>query len=375
MQDTVRKNKILFFIKTPPPVTGATLMNQRVHDSQLLRDNFSIRSICISYAGSVENLGRIGLKKAFTIIRVFMRVFNELLFHRPHLVYFQISPLGVAFIRDLLFVSVIRMFRVKIVFHLHGKGIDIEAQKKWKKALYKYAFKGQSIICLSHLLTYDIQKVYNGKAYIVNNGIPDVSEKFKVITASKVNPTPKVLFLSNLIISKGIIDFLDALEILNKKGIPFHGLIVGAEANLSKQQLLSEIVSRNISEVVTYLGSIYGEEKSNIILNSHVLVHPTKEDCFPGVLLESMQSGIPIIATVEGAISDIVDDGVTGFLVDKSSPAAIAEKIQILIDNPALRKRMGIAGRKKYEEKYTLAHFESNLNNVFFEVLNSELKV
>jgi glycosyltransferase involved in cell wall biosynthesis len=363
-------NKILLFIKTPPPVTGATLMNQRVHDSKLLHENFLIRSICISYADSVENLGRLGLKKSFTLIRVFFKLLYELLFQRPNLVYFQISPLGLAFLRDLLFVSLIKVLRIKIVFHLRGKGIYIEAQKRWKKALYKYTFKGQSIICLSHLLTYDIQNVYNGRAYVVNNGIPDVSEKFKAITAIKEKPTIKILFLSNLIISKGILDFLEALELLNKKGILFQGTIVGAEANLSKRDLFSEIQNRRVSNVVTYLGPKYGHEKTKIISESDILVFPTKNDIWGNVILEAMQLGIPIIASKEGAIPEIIDDGKTGFVVEKSSPEQIAEKIQVLIENPVLRKKMGLAGRKKYEEKYTLEHFESNLTNVFHEVLN-----
>jgi glycosyltransferase involved in cell wall biosynthesis len=84
-----------------------------------------------------------------------------------------------------------------------------------------------------------------------------------------------------------------------------------------------------------------------------------------------MQVGLPVIATIEGAIPEIIDDGITGFLVDKSSPKQIAEKIQLLIDNPDMRSRMGIAGRKKYEEKYTLEIFEDNLKKVFEEVISN----
>ena len=51
--------KVLFFLKTPLPVTGATLMNERVCNSRYLRDSFDVEKIKISYAKSVDQLGTI----------------------------------------------------------------------------------------------------------------------------------------------------------------------------------------------------------------------------------------------------------------------------------------------------------------------------
>jgi glycosyltransferase involved in cell wall biosynthesis len=76
-----------------------------------------------------------------------------------------------------------------------------------------------------------------------------------------------------------------------------------------------------------------------------------------------------VIATKEGAIPEIIDDGITGFIVDKNRPDEIADKVEIFYYNRYLLNQMGLAGREKYEQKYKLEIFENNIKNVFNEVI------
>lgn len=364
------KKKILLLIKTPPPITGATLMNQRVLNSHILRDNFHTRAICISYAKNISDLGFISIGKFLIFFKIFLRLFNELLFHRPHLVYFQISPTGFVFIRELFFVSVIKLFKIKIIYHLHGKGIQVEAQSKIKKILYKFAFNNTEVICVSNLLKNDIDGVFRGNIHIVNNGIPDVPPEFLELIKETQNSIPNILFLSNLLISKGIIDFLNALNILNKNNIEFNAKIVGAIGDFTESQLNNELNRSDLIRKVDYLGPLYGDAKYKILSEIDILVFPTKNDIWGNVILEAMQMSKPVIATQEGAIPEIIDDGITGFLVDKKSPQQIAEKLEYLIKEPVIRIAMGNAGREKYLKKYTIEKFEQNLKNVFVSILS-----
>ena len=344
-------------------------MNKRVLDSKLLNSNFNIRSIEISYANDVAELGAFKLGKVLKIILVLTRLLKELLLHRPHFVYFQISPLNLAFYRDLFYVAIIKLFNVKIVYHMHGKGIKNAAKKKWQKRLYKFAFHDSDIICLSNLLAYDIEDVSSGKIHIVNNGIPDITSSFTEIS-SRHNNIVKILFLSNLLKSKGIMDFIESMSIIKKRGYAFKGLVVGEEGDLSSLELKEEINSKNLFNEIEYLGPKYGMEKDKIINNIDILIFPTTNDIWGNVILEVMQHSKPIVGTKEGAIPEIIDDGITGFLVDKNSPKQIADKLQILLTKPAVREAMGKAGRKKYEEKYTLQIFEENMKKVFEEIMN-----
>jgi len=107
----------------------------------------------------------------------------------------------------------------------------------------------------------------------------------------------------------------------------------------------------------------YGEEKLPFFQQADVFVFPTfySNECFPLVLLEAMEQGLPCISTNEGGIAAIVDEGETGFLVPCREVAPLAERISILLKDEALRKRFGEAGRIKFEEEYTLQRFEENI--------------
>ena len=80
-----------------------------------------------------------------------------------------------------------------------------------------------------------------------------------------------------------------------------------------------------------------------------------------------MQFSLPIVSTFEGGISDIVEDSKTGFLVTQQDAQALANKLEELILNYKLRIKMGIAGRKLFDEKFTISHFEHRMH----EILNS----
>ena len=84
-------------------------------------------------------------------------------------------------------------------------------------------------------------------------------------------------------------------------------------------------------------------------------------ECFPLVLLEAMEHGLPCISTTEGGIPGIVDDGKTGFLVPKHDVAVLADKIQLLLNDSVLRSNMGKVGKEKSEKEFTLEVFEKRM--------------
>ena len=93
-------------------------------------------------------------------------------------------------------------------------------------------------------------------------------------------------------------------------------------------------------------------------------------ECFPLVLLEAMEHGLPCISTTEGGIPGIVDDGKTGFLVPKHDVAVLADKILLLLNDSVLRSNMGKVGREKFEKEFTLEVFEKRM----VEILSNNVK-
>lgn len=178
----------------------------------------------------------------------------------------------------------------------------------------------------------------------------------------------RILFLSNLLIEKGVLVLLDALKILKDQSCSFVCSFVGAEtAEISADRLREEIQARNIQDVVSYKGKQFGKEKETCIEQADLLVFPTfyQNECFPLVLLEAMQHHLPIVTTDEGGIPDIVKDGENGLICKKNNPGDLAKKIQCLISDPSLRLQMGKNGYMKFRSHFTLDAFEHRLTTIF----------
>ncbi|MFA5299569.1 MAG: glycosyltransferase family 4 protein, partial [Lutibacter sp.] len=174
----------------------------------------------------------------------------------------------------------------------------------------------------------------------------------------------EILFLSNLIESKGVLVHLEACEILKNKGIDFHCTYVGGEGEITSRFIEELINVKGLTENVHYVGKKTGDEKNKYFFNSDIFSFPTYNETFGLVLLEAMQFSLPVVSTFEGAIPEIVENGKTGFLVKQKDAVALAEKIELLINNEALRQEMGQAGCEKFKKEYTLTSFETNFTAI-----------
>lgn len=355
-------------MQLPPPIHGPCVMNNIVYNSNIINNTFNLRAIPLRFA-RLDDIGNFSLKKIIVMLKTFFAIFQGLFFFSPDLVYFTISPAGASFYRDAFYVCLIKLFRKKIVFHLHGKGIKQSTKRKIAKVIYSYVLKDSFIILLSSILATDIEEIFFNKKrlHILPNGIPEIECPKK---KSEKHELLKILYFSNIKISKGVLNLLEAAKLLKSRGNAFKLQYVGGIGkSISENEFRRKISEMNLTGYVEYLGPKYGEEKAKIFCNSDFFVFPTFKDAFPIVIIEAMQAGIPVISTYEGAISEIVDHGKTGFLVQPHKIIDLEKKMEILLKNSKLREAMGKRGREKYLAKYTATKFETNLNSIFQKII------
>lgn len=91
----------------------------------------------------------------------------------------------------------------------------------------------------------------------------------------------------------------------------------------------------------------------DLFAQADLFVLPTRADLSPNVVLEAMATGIPVVATRVGAISEMVRDGETGFLVRPNDGAALAERIETVLSDPDRRRQMGSCARRIAERAFS----------------------
>lgn len=367
------KPHILFILHLPPPVHGAAMVGKYIKDSELINSEFDCRYVNLATAANLEDIGKVGLKKLFSFLRLLREIKRQVKRFKPSLVYITPNAKGGAFYKDFVVVEMLKAMGCQVVAHYHNKGVATSQGRWLDNCLYRRFFTGIKVILLAEVLYHDVEKyVSNENAFVCPNGIPDIQTQGMISSSERENGgVPRLLFLSNLIISKGVLVLLDALRIVKEKGYSVVCDFVGGEtAELDGERFQEEVAKRQLQDVAVYHGRKYGEEKEGFWNKTDLFVFPTYSDCFPLVLIEAMQHGLPCISTQEGAIPDIVQDGITGFVVERQSPEATADAICKLLDSAELRKRMGTVGRQRYEQSFTLQAFERRMCDILHQLVS-----
>lgn len=363
------KPKVLMVLHFPPPVHGAAMVGDYIRKSDTLNDEFNFKFINLSTSSKVDEIGKRGLRKWLKFFTILFQTLGSVLQFKPSLVYFTLTTSGVGFYKDAMIALVVKLFRVKVIYHLHNKGVKLNSDYFHNKWLYRLVLRKSKVILLSEKLYWDVEKfVKRDQVFICPNGIPDISYDLNI----KKNRT--ILFLSNLIESKGVLVLLDACEILLKEGLEFTCYIVGGEGDITENHLNRLIETKGLKNHVSYLGKKYGNDKKKIFETAKVFAFPTyyEKECFPLVLLEAMQYAVPVVTTNEGGIEDIIQDGQCGFIVPKKNPKALAEKLAVLLNDSNFSEKMGRQGRRRFENEFDLRIFERRLAEILKKASNQD---
>ena len=363
------RRRILFIMHMPPPVHGAAMMGKYIHDSPIINKDFDCHYFNLTLAKSLQDIGKGGIRKLKDFIRQLWNIRKKVKTFRPDLCYVTPNAKGSAFYKDFLIVMMLKAMGQKVVVHYHNKGVATRQDRVLDNWLYRNFFKDLKVILLAEPLYQDICKYVDKKnVYFCPKGIPVRKNISTHIDHEEFN----ILFLSNMMRAKGVWDLVEACRILKGKEEVFHCHFVGKWSDVSKEEFRKKIQGLDLNDCISAYGGKYGDEKETYFQKATVFVLPTHNECFPLVLLEAMEHELPCIGTQEGGISAIIDDGKTGFVIPKNRPEVLANKLEELIKNPDLCNEMGRAGRKKFEQEFTLDQFERRITEILNDALTKD---
>jgi rhamnosyl/mannosyltransferase len=128
-----------------------------------------------------------------------------------------------------------------------------------------------------------------------------------------------------------------------------------------------------LNDCITFLGDIPESEKAQLYKQADIFVLPAvnRAEAFGIVLLEAMASGLPCVTSELGTgTSFVVQDGQTGIVVPPSQPAALADALNRLLQNPTLRQQMGASGRQRVLTEFTIERMVERIEQVYLQLLS-----
>ena len=168
-----------------------------------------------------------------------------------------------------------------------------------------------------------------------------------------VHSPPVLLCPASLIKRKGQEYLIEALSILRSRGQDMRLQLAGEGER--RWFLESLVVQLGLEDAVEFCGQVPHKELLALYETGKVdvVVLPTLHEGIPVCLMEAMVYGIPVVSTKTGGIPELLRDG-AGIMVLPQDPEVLADAIARLIQDPALRALLGIAGRNRIEEHFAV---------------------
>jgi len=200
---------------------------------------------------------------------------------------------------------------------------------------------------------------------VIHNGVPGFPGQIPGAEArARLGLSPDVTvigYLGALEEKKGLLDLFDAVE---RGGLAGPTLLLGGEGAL-EPALRDRAAGRAFP--VVFAGRV--DEVGGFLAAIDVFVFPSHQEALPLALLEAMAAGLPIVATTVGGIPEAIEDGVTGLLVPPRQSGALAEALRRLVENPALRRRLGEQARRTAAEKFSAERMVQATEALYAEIL------
>jgi len=194
----------------------------------------------------------------------------------------------------------------------------------------------------------------------------------------------RVLFLSNLMKCKGILEFIDACEVILQKNLSVHVSIAGipySDAFMSKKEIAGHFfrkyrdLKNRFPDQIDYLGVIKGDEKIRLLFESDIFVLPTwhPSEAFPLSIIEAMRAGNAIITTNFNFLPAIVKPE-NGILVSPKSSHEIADAIDTLLRDRGRLEQIQAYNREYAKREYNPEKYIKAVKAVITSVSSAGIK-
>jgi glycosyltransferase involved in cell wall biosynthesis len=158
----------------------------------------------------------------------------------------------------------------------------------------------------------------------------------------------KILFAGRLIDGKGVVDLLKAVKKI--KQLNWVLFIVGDGPQ--KENLMEQTKKMGIDDKVIFFGQLERSVLLGILKVADIVVNPSYTEGLPTVIVEAAKCGKAIVATDVGGTKEIIEDGKSGVLINPKDSLMLSEKLEMLINDSSLRKKLGETAKKNTKNKF-----------------------
>lgn len=357
--------KLLVIGPFPLPITGVSLGTKIVYDEFNKKNEYSVEKINTSYSKFDERIGKLSLHKVLFYLRLqlyFYKVFNK------DILYITIGQTFYGVVKYGLYMLSAKISNTTLIVHIHGNylGKNYTQLRGIKRRIFYYLMSQTDKGIVSSDSLKDNFKAFlpDSQVYSLKNFTIDELFISDLELNSKNYQSIRIVYLSNLMLEKGIFELLDALLLLENEGIAYEARIAGNIATENEGQILASLSKLKNTE---YVGTVDVIEKKKLLTWSNIFILPTyyTMEAQPFAILESMATGNMVITTPHAGIPDIFRENINGLYVEKRSSKSIFDKIKYISNNLNLIHNFASHNVLEARENYRIPNFIAKLEDIF----------
>jgi glycosyltransferase involved in cell wall biosynthesis len=355
--DQVESSSVLIVSQVPPPVNGSTRMTELIIDviSELGHEPTLVEKRFSRHASEV---GVGSFRKILLVPGLLTRLVQAICRRKPAACIYFLTNRKFSFAVDYVMLRIISLLGIKTILYLHTNGYSqLASSGRLASRLLKDVFSAaDKVVTLSDSLRADVSPfLEHSKASVIPNAVLDPFQ------AGEVHLGNDILFLSNLIPSKGAHEFILMASSLasKRKSLKFH--VVGAISDPQYAASLTKLITElNVGDRVTLHGALYGDDLEVVRRQCSLLVFPStyEFEALPLAAIESLSLGMPVAAYNVGGLGDLISDD-CGYLADVPEIQLLEAFVDRYVDDPALRSRLSDGARRSFERQFGLDVFAS----------------
>jgi glycosyltransferase involved in cell wall biosynthesis len=327
--------------------------------------------VTLRYHATTLDGGKLG--KAWRSLSAVVTFPGAALAFRPDLVHIHHAS-GRSFYRKLLFLAMCKALRLRTVVHSHSGTFPEFRDSSWLNALLVRWFLDGADACIA--LSGSWRDVLAGfarhpRVHVVHNAV-DLSA-FAPARAGRAargeGGDRVVLTMGRLSAPKGTYDLLEAIPLITE-AVPQARFVLAGDGAV--EDVRRRVDRMGLAGIVRTPGWVSGEARLRQISDCDVFALPSRYEGMPMAILEAMAMGKPIVSTRVGAIPEVVQDGVNGYLVAPGDVRALADRVALLLRDAAQCEELGRRARQRVEESFSTAAVMDALLAVYESVRRGE---
>lgn len=250
-----------------------------------------------------------------------------------------------------------------VIVHAHGGAIQAWLTTARRRSLVRLAMRpAHRVIAVWTAGETALSAALGaGRTVLIDNGV-DVTA-FGPGTAA--NHPPRILYVGLLTPRKGVLDLLEASQLLTDRGIDHELHLLGGTPDEGRD---AELQVRERVGGARLLGTRSPEQMPDAYADADVFCLPSWWEAMPLSVLEAMAAGLPVVACDVGDVARAVLHGQTGLVVQPRSPDELAAALQQLLVDPERRRRMGRLGRAHVEDNFSSRRTVAEISTLYAEV-------